>query len=243
MKISVEQTPKQKISDYVLGNVNSVSIVHLPGSPLGNSTRTVSSLRKRTTKINVIPHIAARNLKNKKELFDACDKFLDYGIRDLLLIGGSKARGSCYGNAHDVQNDLLEKDYNFNYFCGIDPNQETHQQVKEKKYNRFDRGISQICFNHKLLNAFDSRTVVGVPSNCSAKDLFKFVKLCGVTKTAKEAATNIAGLRYISYYGFNTVKFVQKLNKNQDIHIFNFGNLDNTIKALKKYTDKMYTGK
>ena len=39
-------------------------------------------------------------------------------------------------------------------------------------------------------------------------------------------------MRYVTTDGFNTVKFVKDLN-GQDIHIYNFGKLDQTLMQLE----------
>jgi len=234
MKISVEQTPKQKLSQYVIDHVDAVSIVHLPGIHLSNTIATIQKIRRQNQFINIIPHIAARNLKNKKELYDNCDLFQSLGIKNILLIGGSNPTGNCYGDVRGVYEDIIKKEYDFKLLCGVYPQHETPKQVFINKYDKFSRGITQICLNLHLINKFDSRTIVGVPSNCSASELLKFIKLCGITRTVREALPNISGLKYLSHSGFNTAKFISKLDGDRDIHIFNFGNLEKTIKNINK---------
>lgn len=240
MKISVEQTPKQIIPQSVVDYVDAISIVHLPGTRLSAAVPAIKRLRRQNQTINIIPHIAARTLKNKKELYDNCEIFRDLGIRDILLIGGDKPTGTCYGDIHGVYNDIIKKEYKFNLLCGVYPQYETPDQVLTKKYDKFSRGISQVCFNLPLINTFDYKTIVGVPSNCSVVELLNFLKLCGTTRTAREALFNIAGLRYLSWSGFNTAKFVSKLSGERDIHIFNFGNLEKTVFFLKNHFNDTY---
>ncbi len=234
MKISVEQTPKQKLSQNVLSNVDSVSVTHLPGTRLSETVTAISNLRRQNSRIKIIPHIAARNLKNKKELYDNCDRFVDLGVKDVLIIGGSRKYGNCYGNAFDLLKDLKDKEYGFNFLCGVYPQHETHDSVTETKYTKFARGITQICLNLSLLKQFDQKTIVGVPSNCTAKELLKFIKLCGIARTTREIIPNVVGVKYLSCSGFNTAKFVKKLDNQFDIHVFNFGNLDKTVNSLIK---------
>lgn len=234
VKISVEQTPKQKLSKYILDNVDAVSIVHLPGMNLSTTINTITSIRRTHPSVTIIPHIAARNLKNKKELFSNCEKFIDVGIDDILIIGGGNKYGSCYGGAEAVIDDLLMEGFQFNrMLCGVYPQNESYASVKENKYTKFSGGISQMCFNLKLLRKFDKDTTIGVPSNCSVKELLKFVKLCGVVRTAKETISSLRGLQYLSYSGFNTRRFAEDLRADS-IHIFNFGNLEKTVKSLIK---------
>lgn len=233
MKISVEQTPKQTLSQNVLSNVSTVSIVHLPGYRLSSTVSTASFLRRQYPHLTVIPHIAARNIKNKKELHENCEHFHNLGIKNVLTVGGSKNYGDCYGNVLDLHKDIQDKNYGFKFFCGVYPQHESSKFVDEKKYVKFERGITQVCLNVSLLKRLDQKTIIGVPSNCSAGELLRFVRICGITRTFREAAPNLIGLKYLSYSGFNTAKFVKKLDNQFDIHVFNFGNLDKTINSLK----------
>lgn len=234
MKISVEQTPRQKISPYVLEHVDSVSIVHLPKNRLSETLHTIADLQRQNKNIKIIPHIAARSLKSKEELFSNCDKFAEMGIKDVLIIGGGTKTGYCYSSAFGVYEDILNENYKFNMMCGVYPQNETSTEVDDNKYSKFTRGITQVCLSCRLLNQFDNRTIVGVPSNCSAKELIRFIKLCGVARSIREAIPNIVGAKYISFSGFNTAKFVGDLSGDRDIHIFNFGNLEKTVRSLQK---------
>jgi len=234
MKISVEQTPRQMMSPYILNHVDSVSIVHLPKNRLSETLHTIAALQQQNKDIKIIPHIAARSLKNKDELFSNCDKFAEMGIEDVLIIGGGTSTGHCYSSAFGVYEDILHKGYKFNMICGVYPQAETSTEVNDSKYSKFTRGITQVCLNHRLLNQFDNRTIVGVPSNCSAKELLRFIKLCGVARSIREAIPNVVGAKYVSFSGFNTAKFVGDLSGDRDIHIFNFGNLENTVRSLQK---------
>jgi len=234
MNITVEQTPRQKLSSYILEHVNSVSIVHIPGTQLSDSIHTITSIKKQGKKVNLIPHIAARTLKNKNELYENCKKFLDLGIKDILIVGGSADTGICYSNAFEVYNDIQCKNYQFNLLCGVYPVHENKTEVDNIKYTKFTRGVTQVCLNHHLLNQFDKKTIIGVPSKCSIKSLLKFIKICGVGQSIYEVKKNISGFKYISFSGFDTNRFVKNLKNNNDIHIFNFGNMENTIKSLQK---------
>jgi len=234
VNITVEQTPKQKLSDSIIDKVNSVSIVHLPGIRLSESIRTATSLRRSNSTVNIIPHIAARNIKNKQELFSSCERFQDLGISDVLLIGGGRKTGDCYGNTDVVLRDIQDKGYSFQkIICGVYPQKETIESVQSTKYKYYSGGITQLCFNLKQLRSFSDSTTIGVPSNCSLTELFRFVQFCGIAKSTREMLCNLKGAKYMTYYGFNTAKFVADIEA-ANIHVFNFGNLEKTIESLVK---------
>ena len=100
------------------------------------------------------------------------------------------------------------------------------------KYMHFEGGISQLCFNPRLLNTWEKKTRFGVATNCTLNGLWKYAKLCGLTDSVAYAVGNLRGLTYVSAKGFNTVKFVKDLRDNP-IHLYNFGKLDQTLLQLE----------
>ena len=71
-----------------------------------------------------------------------------------------------------------------------------------------------------------------IPTNCTLKGLYKYAKLCGLLDSLAYAVGNLAGIKYVSSKGFNTLKFVQDLRDNP-IHLYNFGKLDQTLMQLE----------
>ena len=71
---------------------------------------------------------------------------------------------------------------------------------------------------------------IGVPSMCSVKGIYKYLKLCG-NDSYKYIFKNYKVLNYLDHNGIRVDKFIQKL-KFSNYHIYNFGKLDKTINKL-----------
>ncbi len=229
MDISVEKTPKQKLSQYVIDTATAVSITHLPGTDLSIVKDACVSLNEQAGKAKAVAHIGARNITSEKELHESCIAMRKAGIDKVLVIGGSTYYGKIFQNADEVRNAI--EAYNFKTYCGLYPQHESiHQAVA--KFQIYDEGITQLCLNPRLLNSWHKNARIGVPSNCTIKGLYKYMRLCGLTESLAYALGNLSGIRYVGQQGFNTKKFVKALTTSR-IHIYNFGKLDQTLLQLE----------
>ena len=229
MDISVEKTPKQKLSQYAVDTASSVSITHLPNANLSLVKDAAIALNDQAGSSKAVVHIAARNLQSESELHENCIAMRKAGVNKVLLIGGSTYQGKIYQTAYDVKNQI--EDYGFDMYCGVYPQKEEYSLVEHTKYMHFKGGISQLCFNPRMLNTWETKTRIGIATNCTLEGLYKYAKLCGVLDSVAYAIANLRGLAYINTSGFNTVKFVNALRKNP-IHLYNFGKLDQTLMQL-----------
>ncbi len=230
MDISVEKTPKQKLSQYAIDTASSVSITHLPKTDLSIVKDAAIALNDQAGSAKAVAHIAARNLQSESELHENCIAMRKAGVDKVLLIGGSTYQGRVYQTAYDVKNQI--EDYGFDLYCGIYPQKEEYAVAEHTKYMHFKGGISQLCFNPRTLNTWETKTRIGVATNCTLEGLYKYAKLCGVLDSVAYAIGNLRGLAYINTTGFNTVKFVNAL-RNNPIHLYNFGKLDQTLLQLE----------
>lgn len=231
MNISIEKTPKQVLSHYAVDTASAVSITHLPGTHLSKVKDAAIELNEIAGSAKAVMHIGARNIQTESELHETCVAAKKAGIDKILCIGGSTYEGKVYQNVFDLYNQLAP--YGFELSCGVYPQSESFNNVDWVRYNKFrGGGITQLCFNPKILNNWIKKTKIGVPSNCSLKGLYKYIRLCGLTDSLAHALGNLKGMRYVTTDGFNTVKFVKDLN-GQDIHIYNFGKLDQTLMQLE----------
>ena len=230
MDISVEKTPKQKLSQYAVDKASSVSITHLPNSDLIKVKDAAIELNDQAGSAKAVAHIAARNIKSENELHENCIAMRKAGVNKVLLIGGSTYEGKVYQTFYEVKDAI--KDYGFDMYCGVYPQSETYGNMQFTKYMHFAGGISQLCFNPRLLNTWEKKTRFGVATNCTLEGLWKYAKLCGLTDSLAYAVGNLRGLTYVSSKGFNTVKFVKDL-KDNPIHLYNCGKLDQTLLQLE----------
>jgi len=230
MFFSVEQTVNQNLSRSVLDRADEITITHLPGKTLYQTISCILKLKNTVEGSQIVPHIAARNLCSDRELIECADEFCDLGIKKVLVIGGSLKRGNYYQSAYQVNRVL--KDWQFYQICGVYPDRDSFKHVTAKNYSTFSEGITQFCLNTKRLNQFTAKTRIGVPSMCAVKDLYKYMRLCGVGNSIKTAASNMQGVHYLSANGFNTAKFASRLT-NTNLHIYNFGKIESTVAALR----------
>jgi len=230
MFFSVEQTVSQTLPRSVLDSADEITITHLPGKTLYQTLHRARKLLETIEGSQIVPHIAARNLSSDRELIECADEFCDLGIEKVIVIGGNLKRGNFYQSAYQVNNVL--KDWNFYQICGVYPNRDSFQRVSAKNYSTFSEGITQFCLNTKRLNQFTSKTRIGVPSMCSLKNLYKYMRLCGVNNSCKIAASNLHGVRYLTIKGFDTAKFSSHLTHSK-LHIYNFGKIESTVAALR----------
>ena len=231
MKISVEKTPNQKMSQYAIDTATTISITHLPNkayfSQVVNAAIDINEL---AGEAKAMPHIAARNLGSEAGLHIALDRAKEAGIDKVLIIGGSERKGRAFQGVDEVCRAIAR--YDFEMYCGVYPQEESFNHTVLTKYGKFSKGITQLCLNSKLLNKWENKTIAGVPTNCSIEGLLKYMKLCGLTESFKHIIENLVGIQYINKNGFNTSKFVSRLNHEQ-IHLYNFGRLDQTLKSLE----------
>jgi len=226
MKVSVEKTPKQKMSQYVVDTATSVSITHLPKNSFETVIDAAIEINQQAGSAKAIPHIGARNLYTESELHENIIRAKKAGINKVLIIGGSSPEGKAYRNALEVHHAIA--DYGFEMLCGVYPQDEDFEFAQMTKYSKFSKGITQMCLNPRILNKWQDKTIPGLPTNCSVEGLYKYLKICGLTKSIGYIVGNLAGVKYIDKNGFNTQKFADKLIHDQ-VHLYNFGRMDQTL--------------
>ena len=227
MQISVEKTPNQKMSQYAINTATTVSITHLPKTYFTEVVNAAIDINEFAGKVKALPHIAARNLHSERGLHANLNKAKKAGIDKVLIIGGSEREGKAFQRIDELYDAVVP--YGFEMYCGVFPQEENFPSIK---YEKFSKGITQLCLNRRLLNTWKDRTIAGVPTNCSIEGLLKYMRICGVTESFKHILGNLAGIQYINKNGFNTSKFVSALNHEQ-IHLYNFGRLDQTLESLE----------
>jgi len=230
MKISVEKTPNQKMSQYAINTATTVSITHLPKTYFTEVVNAAIDINELAGKLKAMPHIAARNLHSERGLHANLSKAKKAGIDKVLLIGGSERKGKVFQGVDELYRAIAR--YDFELYCGVYPQEESFNHTLLTKYGKFSKGITQLCLNKRLVNTWKDRTIAGVPTNCSIEGLLKYMRICGLTESFKHIIGNLVGIQYINKNGFNTSKFVSHLNHEQ-IHLYNFGRLDQTLESLE----------
>ena len=103
MDISVEKTPKQKLSQYAVDTATSVSVTHLPKTNLSVVKDAAIALNDQAGSAKAVAHIGARNLQTESELHENCIAMRKAGVDKVLLIGGSTYDGKVYQTFYEVK--------------------------------------------------------------------------------------------------------------------------------------------
>mgnify|MGYP005710865023 FL=1 len=231
MKLSTEKTPKQKLSKFSVDNVSAVNITHLSINDLKEVAQASDELNQQAGCNKAVPHVAARNIQSEQEL----DNFIKFceakEINKALVIGGSIPRNKTNVFQNDVAVATILKSANMTVDCGIYPQNETELEIKTK-LSIFNNAITQLCMDANAINNLPllDTICIGVPSMCSVKGIYKYLKLCG-NDSYKYIFKNYKALNYLGNNGIRVDKFIQKL-KFSNYHIYNFGKLDKTIYKL-----------
>ena len=214
-----------------MDNVSAVNVTHLPINDLKLVAQACDELNQQAGCNKAVPHVAARNIKNKKELDDFIKFCQLKEINKALVIGGSIPRKETNVFQSDIAVANILKNADIEVDCGIYPQNETEIEIKTK-LDIFDNAITQLCMDPNAINNLPllDNIRIGVPSMCSLKGTYKYLKLCG-NDSYKYIFKNWKALNYLSSDGIRVDKFIKKL-KFSNYHIYNFGRLDKTIAKL-----------
>ena len=231
MNLTTEKTPQQKLSNFTIDNVSAVNVTHLPIDDLNKVAHACDELNQQAGCNKAIPHVAARNIKNEKELENFLKFCKSKEINKALVIGGSIQRNKNNIFQSDFEIATILKKSGFTVDCGIYPQNETEDEILFK-LKVFENAITQMCMDRKAINNLPllSNIRIGIPSMCSAKGIYKYLKLCG-NDSFKYIFKNWKAINYIGNDGIKVDKFIQEL-KFSRYHIYNSGNLDKTIRKL-----------
>lgn len=228
MKISVEKTVKQKLSKTVVDNASKVSVVHLPHNTLQDVLNSAIDINQQAGANKAIPHVAARSISSNTELDTFISTAQQNDIDTVLIIGGNPPVGPVFQNAIQVNN--LFENTGIKTLCGVYPERDT-TSIHAFKKTLFDGGITQLCLNPYKLKQYDTWTTPAIPTQCDAKGLWKYMKLCGLRDSFGYMLQNWRGAFYLTQTGFDTVKFIRDVGI-RDYHLFNFGKLEQTLDSI-----------
>ena len=205
-----------------------------------------------------IPHIAARSLKEIKELEDCLSGFLDFEIKKVLLIGGgqNKPEGE-FNCVMDMLKTGLFSKYKINAidYAGHpegnpdDPNSENNliEKLNWSDENGIkSRIITQWCFDTGVTNAWISRLRqkgvknpihLGIPGPSTLKTLMRFAKVCGVsasTAVLRKYGLNLSKLMFVN----KPDKIISDLRGYNQLHLYPFGGIEKSSEWLHEWQQK-----
>lgn len=232
MEISVEKTPKQKISHFVLDNVAFVNITHLPGTDFSLTVDAIKEVNDLAGRNIGIAHVGARNLKSENELYKGLSHLSQEGSTELLIIGGGTPESRIFPYSDVVYDYIKKHNFEFEMWCAVHPQEEKFDNVLNSKYKKYIGGYNQLCLNPNLLKKWNSKTRICIPTRCSAQGLWKYMNIVGLTQTFPYLLGNWRGAFYLDSNGFNTYKFIKEVGNIKQLHLYNFGRLDSTLERL-----------
>lgn len=245
--ISVEQTPnkiEKGLSDTVLTHSDQITIPHLPGSRLTVSRKAVQTLveRDNVNPTTIVPHVAARNIKNKAELTKFLNEVYDIGVRHLIVVGGSDnvTSKSVYHSAFNMIDSAGKRINRFTIAIGYDP------LYRSSGFLNYE-GITQLNLSVSTLAQQELFVRIGVPSMASLSGLWRYIRMCGVGPSIRYPLRNIWGLIRYTHptKGFKTLQFMEdvtaarsKHGRPTNFHIYDFGRIDQTlIEIVDQYSE------
>ena len=98
MNFSLEIGPHTKLE--TLPPVKDVYITLLPGGDYKETSQKAGDLVKKG--FNPVPHFPARSISEEKELKDYVSRCKDVGVKQALVIGGSRAVSYTHLRAHET---------------------------------------------------------------------------------------------------------------------------------------------
>jgi len=239
VKISFEATPRSRVSQQVLDKVDAVSVTHLPNDSFAATVDGVKRINDVAGRRIAFPHIAARNLHSVSELIEGIQD-LNNESQQALLIGGA-GDNWIYRDKLDVYYDLQENlALNWKFYIGVDPNLDETKRLKSITYLRvgdISYGMNQLCLNPERMRWWRNFIIPCLPTQTTAKGLWKYMKLCGVTTSLKGLWINKSGINYIHNGRIDVNRFWRDTDygsERERVHFFNFGNLERTIDGFQQ---------
>lgn len=239
LKVSVEQTPtkiKKGVSESIISGADRITITHLPGTRIKDTTSAVKLLisRDKVHPTNIVPHIGARNVNSKGELTRQIHNLADMGVNKVLIVGGS--------SPHPVgpylkDDELLRffKNKGFTVGCGVYPyEQGPGFYTNSDKLTRYDFGVSQLCLSPRLLRPLPQNVWVGAPSQATLSGLWGYMKKVGVGPSLSYPLRDLLGfVRFSGLSGFRTGSFIKTLYPDHhQYHLYDFGRIEKTVEEL-----------
>ena len=238
MDFSFEITMKTDLS--VLPKVKDVYITMLPG----NDFKDVANKAKELVQsgFNAVPHFPARSIKNSKDLKDYVSMCKDFGVKQVLVIGGSSEP---IGDYH-CSLQLLETGLFKGLKIGIAGHPEGSPDISDSDLEKAmqdkkpfaDYIVTQWLLNPDSINKFISKqrlpVHVGITGPLKISSLIKFANIVGAKNSInfiKSNATKALDLLRPSDPNELIEKVKSSTNK---FHIYTFGGLKETNEWLEE---------
>ena len=238
MNFSLEIGPKADLE--TLPALKDVYITMLPGGDYKETAEQASKLFKKG--FNPIPHFPARSIENDAQLKDYVSKCKDGGVKQVLVIGGSREPIGKF----DSSIQLLETGYFEQMKIGIAGHPEGSPDISDSKLEKAmkdkkpyaDYIVTQWLLDHKPIIDFISKQTVpvhvGITGPLKITSLIKFANIVGAKNSLNFLKSNFSkALDLMKPKDPN--ELIGKVKEfSENFHIYTFGGLKETNKWLKE---------
>jgi methylenetetrahydrofolate reductase (NADPH) len=223
-----------------LPSINDIYITLLQG----NQYRDVANKAKELIKLgkNPVPHFPARSIKNKNELTDYVNMCKDFGVKQVLVIGGgAQPIGDFHSSIQLFETGLFE-DFKIGIAGHPDGSPDISDSDLEKamieKKPYADYIVTQWLMETSPIIDFVSKQTlpvhVGIAGPAKITSLLKFASIVGAKNSLTFLKSN-AGKAVDLFKPRKPDDMIEKIKSvSQHFHIYTFGGLNETNKWLSE---------
>ena len=236
MKFSLEIGPQTDLES--LPKISDVYITFLPGGNYKETTEKASSLVKKG--YNPIPHFPARSIENNKQLKEYVSICKDVGVKQVLVIGGSREPIGDFESS--IQ--LLETGYFQDMKIGIAGHPEGSPDISDSELEKAmndkkpyaDYIVTQwLLDTQPIIDFISKQTIpvhVGSTGPLKVTSLIKFANIVGAKNSINFLKSNVT--KAVDLLKPRDPKdIIEKLKgSTSNFHIYTFGGLKETNKWL-----------
>ena len=238
MNFSLEMGPHTDLE--TLPPVKNVYITLLPDGNYKENSRKAGDLVKKG--FNPVPHFPARSISDEKELKDYVSRCKDVGVKQVLVIGGSRDPIGKFDSSFQI----LETGYFEELKIGIAGHPEGSPDISDSKLEKAmidkkpyaDYIITQWLLDAQPIIDFISKQTVpvhvGITGPMKILSLIKFANIVGAKNSINFLKSNFSkALDLLKPKDPNDL--IGKVKSHTDyFHIYTFGGLKETNKWLKE---------
>ena len=238
MNFSLEIGPKTDLD--TLPALKDVYVTMLPGGDYKDTSE--QSIKLVQKGCNPIPHFPARSIENDKQLKDYISRCKDGGVKQVLVIGGSREPIGKF----DSSKQLLETGYFGGIKIGIAGHPEGSPDISDSKLEKAmkdkkpyaDYIVTQWLLDPQPIIDFISKQTipvhVGITGPLKITSLIKFANIVGAKNSLNFLKSNFSkALDLMKPRDPNDL--IGKVKSHTDyFHIYTFGSLKETNKWLKE---------
>jgi len=238
MNFSLEIGPKKELEG--LPQVKDVYITLLPGEDYLEVVKKSEELVSKG--YNPVPHFPARSIENENQLKDYVSRAKDVGVKQALVIGGSREPIGDY----DSSIQILETGFFENMKIGIAGHPEGSPDISDSNLEKAmkdkkpyaDYIVTQWLLDPQpIINFISKQTIpvhVGITGPLKITSLIKFANIVGAKNSLNFLKSNFGKALDLMKPKDPNELIGKVKNFSKNFHIYTFGGLKETNKWLKE---------